>query len=470
MHPNSLKYCFLLAIISFIFISDTKAEPTVAEGKTLFQSYCASCHNRNMRDDLTGPALAGFEERWASYSRQELYDWVRNSQVMISSGHPRAVELWNQWKPTIMNSFPTFTDDQIESIFLYVNDQVANAGAAAAGSGVQAGQGGSTVDTSMDYIYWILFGVLILIVAVLSRAIHNLRHIASEKEGEPVRPTTVRSVLSNKTVIAFLIFALVVFGGYTTVKNGMALGRQQGYQPDQPIAFSHEMHAGINGIDCQYCHDGARRSKHAIIPAANTCMNCHKAIEIGSQYGTQEITKIFASIGYNPMSDSYIENYDKLSNEEIKSIYTRWISDSYMKENNLTGLDRRGERTVAAQWEEIESSLTNELKESIAGPIEWTRIHMLPDHVFFSHEQHVTVGKLACQQCHGKVEEMEVLYQYAPLSMGWCITCHRETEVQFAGNEYYEAYEKYHEALKNGTKTRVTVEDIGGLECQKCHY
>ena len=114
--------------------------------------------------------------------------------------------------------------------------------------------------------------------------------------------------------------------------------------------------------------------------------------------------------------------------------------------------------------------MTNDQKKSVYGPIEWTRIHNLPDHVYFNHAQHVTVGEVECQTCHGKVEEMEVLEQHAPLSMGWCINCHRETEVQFEGNEYYESYAKYHEELDNGTREKVTVEDIGGLECQKCHY
>ena len=141
-----------------------------------------------------------------------------------------------------------------------------------------------------------------------------------------------------------------------------------------------------------------------------------------------------------------------------------------MKDNSLTSLDRKGERTVEEQWNEISSSLTNEMKESVAGPIEWTRIHMLPDHVYFNHAQHVNIGKIECQQCHGKVEEMDLLYQYAPLSMGWCINCHRETEVKFTGNDYYKTYQQYHDAIAKGQKTKVTVEDIGGLECQKCHY
>ncbi|MDQ3015482.1 MAG: cytochrome c family protein, partial [Bacteroidota bacterium] len=413
-----------------------------------------------MKDDLTGPALGGVEERWASYSKEELYNWVRNSQVMIAAGHPRAVELWAKWKPTVMNSFPTFKDEQIESIFLYVNDQFTKVPAPVAGG---PAVGVSTVDRSMDYLYWILFGVLILVVSVLARSITNLKTLVAAEEGRTLHPTTFSSLLSNKGLVAFLIFALVVLGGYTTVKNGIAFGRQQGYEPDQPIAFSHELHAGTNGIDCQYCHDGARRSKHAVIPASNTCMNCHKAIEKGTETGTQEITKIFASIGYDPSTDTYIKDYEKLSNEEIKTIYTKWIADSYMKDRNLTAMDRRGERTVKEQWDNISASLTNELKENIAGPIEWTRIHMLPDHVYFNHSQHVKVGKIECQQCHGKVQEMPVLYQYAPLSMGWCINCHRETEVQFNANDYYKSYEQYHDALKSGAKTKVTVEDIGGL-------
>jgi len=170
------------------------------------------------------------------------------------------------------------------------------------------------------------------------------------------------------------------------------------------------------------------------------------------------------------MTDKYIENYDKLANEEIKAIYTKWIGNIYMKDDNLLTIDRKGERTVEDKWNNIQASLTNELKDKVSGFIEWTRIHMLPDHVYFNHSQHVTVGKIACQQCHGKVQQMPVMYQYAPLSMGWCVNCHRQTEVQFAGNDYYNTYKQYHDAIAKGQKAKVTVEDIGGLECQKCHY
>jgi cytochrome c2 len=470
MYHNYLKYCLLLLISSIIFVGTITAAPTADAGKTLFQNQCAACHNKNMKDNLTGPALGGVEERWAAYPKEDLYQWIRNSQAMIASGHPMATELWGKWKPTVMNSFPAFTDDDIASILLYIDAQFNKAPAAAVAAGTP-GAGPVEQPKPSRYIYYFLLAILAVVVYVLSRVITNLRQLVAAEDGEaPPQEKTLWQTLTSRSVVGLLIFALVVLGGYTTVNNGIAFGRQQGYAPEQPIKFSHATHAGIQGIDCQYCHDSARRSKHASIPGANTCMNCHKAIEKGSVYGTQELTKIFASVGYDPSTDKYIDNYDKLSNDEIKAIYTKWISDSYIADKELTTIDRAGERIVAEQWKEIESSLTNELKSSVAGPIEWTRIHMLPDHVYFNHSQHVTVGKLDCQQCHGKAQEMDVLYQYAPLSMGWCINCHRQTEVKFADNEYYKTYQQYHDALAKGQKTKVTVEDIGGLECQKCHY
>ena len=470
MHHNSLKYCILLALSSILFVGSSSAAPTAEAGKTIFQNQCAACHNKNMKDNLTGPALGGVEERWAAYPKEDLYKWIRNSQALIAAGHPKATELWNQFKPTVMNSFPAFTDDDIASTLLYINAQFTKP---AGGPVASAQSGGVPAEPAKPskYIYYFLFVVLAVVVAVLSRVIGNLRHLVAQEDGVILPPQkTLLQTLTSKGVVGFLIFALVVLGGYTTVNNGIAFGRQQGYAPEQPIKFSHATHAGIQGIDCQYCHDSARRSKHASIPGANKCMNCHKAIEKGTLYGTQELTKVFASIGYDPSTDKYVENYDKLSNDEIKAIYSKWIADNYMKDNELTALDQKGERTVNEQWTEISSSLTNELKESVAGPIEWTRIHMLPDHVYFNHSQHVNIGKIDCNQCHGKVQEMDLMYQYAPLSMGWCINCHRETEVKFTSNEYYNTYKQYHDAIAKGQKTKVTVEDIGGLECQKCHY
>ncbi|GLR19694.1 cytochrome c [Portibacter lacus] len=445
------------------------SQGSAEEGKTLFKNYCASCHAKNMRSDATGPALADVEVRWADYEREDLYSWIRNSQALIASGHPRANEVYNENNKAIMTAFPNLTDDNIESILAYIN-VAANPVAATGGAGPSAGV--VVEEKSSNTIYYILAAALGFLALILTRIISNLRVIATKSDDPDaiVERKSIVETLTSKGVITFVLFALVVIGGYKTVNTAVNLGRQQGYAPEQPIKFSHETHAGINQIDCQYCHDGARRSKHSVIPAANTCMNCHSAIKVGSTYGTAELSKIYASIGFNPSSGTYINNYSEMPEDSIKEIFTDWIADNYVSENDLTEINREGEKVVKEQWENIKSSLTNDVKDKIYGPIPWVRIHNLPDHVYFNHAQHVSIGKVDCQQCHGTVEEMEVLEQYSPLSMGWCINCHRQTEVKFMDNEYYQAYEQYHDELKSGDRDRVTVEDIGGLECQKCHY
>jgi hypothetical protein len=377
------------------------------------------------------------------------------------------------------------TDTEIDNILGYIN-VVSTIGAyppraisVKEGEGTEAASGGSNT-----LMYGILALILVILSLVLARIVANLNHMQKVKAGlpSPGRQTMWQIVTGSK-VVSILIFAIVIWGGYQTVNNAIDLGRTQGYAPTQPIKFSHETHAGLHKIDCQYCHDGARRSKHSVIPAANTCMNCHKAIEKGSEYGTAELTKIFASIGYNPEDNTYIKDYENMSEADIKKVYTKWIADNYMEEANdgkaeedkMTKLDEDGEEVVAEQWKGILNALTHQngegmgLDDKIQGPINWTRIHNLPDHVYFNHAQHVTVGKQECQTCHGPVEEMKLLAQYAPLSMGWCVNCHRETKVDF-GNEYYASFKNMHEEMKEGKRNGVTVEDIGGIECQKCHY
>ena len=190
-----------------------------------------------------------------------------------------------------------------------------------------------------------------------------------------------------------------------------SIGVYDKYQPEQPIKFSHKIHAGDNGIDCNYCHHTARESKHAGIPSANVCMNCHTFINEGAIDGDKEIGKIYEAIGFDPVSRTYIENYQ-------------------------------------------------------TKPIKWIRIHNLPDLAYFNHSQHVNVGKLECQTCHGPVETMDEVYQFSDLTMGWCIDCHRTQDVLYDENKYYEN----HLTKINNKSKHVHVEDIGGLECGKCHY
>ena len=186
----------------------------------------------------------------------------------------------------------------------------------------------------------------------------------------------------------------------------------KGYAPEQPIAYSHKLHAGINGIDCNYCHHSARHGKSAAIPSANVCMNCHTYINEGPS-GKAEIQKIYDAVGFDPEKGRYIEGYEQK-------------------------------------------------------PIKWVRIHNLPDLAYFNHSQHVVAGGLECQECHGPIEEMEVVEQHSELTMGWCINCHRETEVKVADNDYYE--EMHAKFKENHPGETFNVEAIGGLECGKCHY
>lgn len=204
------------------------------------------------------------------------------------------------------------------------------------------------------------------------------------------------------------IHIIIILGGLgvhitLAMQEGTRLSRTQNYAPDQPIKFSHKVHAGQNKTDCEYCHSIASSSKSAGIPSPNLCMNCHKVVTQGTRSGKFEINKIYRAI------------------ETGKSI-------------------------------------------------PWVRIHKLPDHVFFSHAQHVNAGKIKCQQCHGMVENMDIVKQAADLSMGWCVNCHRRTSVQFADNKYYETFKKLHEDYKSGKIKKVTVEQVGGIDCAKCHY
>ncbi len=464
-----LRISALTIFLSFLGVSFMTGQVSPDKGKDLFKNYCAACHNKDMRSAATGPALGGTKAIWGD--DVALYGWVRNSQEMIKKGHPKAVEIWNQYKPTVMTAFPSLTDDDIGSLFAYIDGVYDGTyGAKPAASVAAADDSAPKPVSSKMPLYLLIVGILAVLAVILAKIIGNLNLIAAAQEGEKAEVKSVKQILTSKGVISFLIFAAIILGAYTTVKKSTELGRQEGYAPEQPIKFSHATHAGIHKIDCQFCHDGARRSKHSVIPSTNTCMNCHAAIKSGSKYGTAEISKIYASIGYDPNTNKYIENYESKSEEDIRAIFTKWIGDQYMESKELANLDSDGERTVAEQWVGIKKSLTNENKKQIQGPIEWVRIHMLPDHVYFNHSQHVTVGKLECQTCHGQVEKMEVLTQMSPLSMGWCVNCHRQTEVKFNENQYYSSYTRYHEEIASGKRDKVTVADIGGLECQKCHY
>jgi hypothetical protein len=416
------KFFACLLTVTFLFFTE---KSIAADGETLFKANCASCHK--VMGEFTGPQLKGARERepnpdWA-------YKWVYNVNTMIESD-PYAKALFAKYgsKMTQQNENSVSKAD-IKAILDWADAY--EPPVTSKGDGKGGGEDNS-----------LLFGVLTLVLAliafILIQVNSNLRKLSDEKEGihrgEPV------PFYKNKTYLMAGILLLFAIGGYYTINGAIGLGRQQNYQPEQPIFYSHKVHAGTNQISCLYCHGGAQDSKHAGVPAVNVCMNCHMAInkyegpdvlerEDGTAVnGTAEIQKLYAYAGWDP------------------------TTKKYKADNNGDGIPDG------------------------AKPIQWIKVHNLPDHVFFDHSQHIKVGKQQCQTCHGNIQEMPEVYQFAELSMGWCINCHRETKVDFynkkdsTGNKFYSIYEKFHNDIKEHKLDSVTVEKIGGTECQKCHY
>ena len=384
-------------------------EAAIAEGKTLFQNNCTVCHG--VHEVVVGPALKNV------YERRELpwlINFIKNSQKVISSGDEYAVNLYNEYGKAIMPSFDYFEDNQIKNILAYVKQETEKGPeveetTAVAADGAVAGGGG----IPQEYLYLIIGGfvlvlvliliVLAMIVTVLTKFVNNKEDVEkSDKEYVNQRFNLGQFARSNGFLF-FVVFLFTIIVVKNVVDGLYVVGVQQGYQPTQPIPFSHELHAGQYEIECQYCHTGVMISKSANIPSANICMNCHTAIKTESK----QIAKIYAAIDYDPETGEY--------GDDIK-------------------------------------------------PIEWVRVHNLPDLAYFNHAQHVNVGQIECQTCHGPIEEMAVVKQWNTLTMGWCINCHRETKVQAKGNDYYNELVKAHD----GGELKVV--DIGGLECSKCHY
>jgi cytochrome c2 len=424
LHLSTLLPLSLVVMLFSSFTIYAQDAAKIAEGKALFKANCAACHHPVQ--NATGPALKGALARWEAAGdyqgktgKQHLYDWIRNWNIPVKAGYPYAVNMSN-WAASQMNLFPALKDDEIEKILLYVdNSEVKATGAADAsktGAPTAASDGGSGATSSgaPSFAVYLFVAFLLVLVFILVAVTKRLDKLVAEKKGEPFSAEdTTTPFWKSRKLIATLVILAIVYVGYHLVDGAIHLGRQQGYQPTQPIKFSHQLHAGKHKIECQYCHSTAAVGKHSNIPSVNTCMNCHKNIQQGPEYGKTEIAKIYAAAGWDPEQGKYISD---------------------------------------------------------PKPIEWVRIHNLPDHVYFNHAQHVNAGKIACQTCHGPIEEMKEVYQYSPLSMGWCINCHRQNEVQFASNNYYSTYEKIHEELKSKKIDKVTVERIGGTECQKCHY
>ncbi|RZJ95487.1 MAG: c-type cytochrome [Hymenobacter sp.] len=382
----------------------------IAAGDALFKNNCTQCHA--VKEKVVGPALAGITTRrtigW-------IIPWVHNPSKVIASGDEYAVKLFNDNGKQQMPAFPQLSDNDIKSIMAYITSEEGKGapGAAAGGPTVQnAGDadgktgaaGGAAAGGYTDILLIVLVVVLIVLVvtlAIIANLMKDVLQGRKDLDGRDVETLTQRfdwaGIYRSPVLrgIVGVVAALVLL--YVGVQSVMAVGLTQGYQPTQPIAFSHKIHAGENNINCAYCHTSVYKGKSANIPSANICMNCHSQI--------------------------------KTESPEIKKIYR--------------AIERKQ-------------------------PIQWVRVHNLPDLAYFNHSQHTQVGGIQCQTCHGPIQNMEVVYQYSALTMGWCINCHRETPLNTKGNAYYDALVKLHD--KSNSAVPFTVSSNGGTECAKCHY
>ena len=505
-HNTILRLLLSSLTIILLFTTQLSAQEGDAnKGKGIYNANCAACHKLDKK--LIGPALEGISEK---RTREWLHSWIKDNNALRASGDADAIAIYEEYNKMPMIAYPQLSEQDIDDILAYTdNKQEAEpqntAGALnAAALGIdslQVVKGKNIFNANCAACHKLDAKVIGPALANMSdkrttewlrswikdnnalRASGDADAIAIYEEFNKMPMTAFpqlsdddidaiiaytlhADILTAKSVaveggvddglaklpkstawmsyLVLFVLLLIVIWVYFLSKNEflklvttialllgvgyygylgmMSIGVDQGYKPIQPIAFSHKIHAGDNKIDCEYCHSSAKNSKTSGIPSVNVCMNCHKSIseyngpvtsERDKAFYDGEIQKIYDAIGWDKDKLVYKENYEQK-------------------------------------------------------PIQWIRIHNLPDFAYYNHSQHVTVAGLKCQTCHGPVEEMEEVEQFSPLTMGWCIECHKKTELKVESNEYYA---KIHEEFskKYGVE-KITVAQMGGRECGKCHY
>ena len=399
---KSTLVTFLFSIVLFLASASATIAQDAAEGESLFKNNCAACHNTS-DEVLVGPGLKGISERrpidW-------IVKWVHNPQAVIASGDKYANELYNKFNKAAMTPYPNFSEAQIKGIVAYIDAANAAPAAPAAGASPAAGtapaEGAKSSGGMMEVLLVGLLIIMVLVLIALLSIVNTLSKLSGADASTSEVPLLKRfsenakSLAANSAIKTGVIVLVLLLGGKATIDAAYGVGIHQGYAPEQPIKFSHKLHAGEYQINCNYCHTGVYEGKGANVPSANICMNCHNAI--------------------------------KRESPEIQKIYRALEKDE---------------------------------------PIQWVRVHNLPDLAYFNHSQHTNVGGLECKSCHGEIEKMEVVEQRSSLTMGWCIDCHRQTDVNAKGNAYYDKLVEIH---NKDSKTPMKVQNIGGLECSKCHY
>lgn len=412
-----LVFALTLITPNYLFAAnDAKGDP--ASGAKLFKANCAVCHSTGT-NKVTGPGLAGVTQRVPQPYEEWMHKWILNNAALRKSGDKYANQVYNDNGGTAMTVFEgTLNDAQIDDIIAFLANPPKEEAATATGpaAGTEAGKGKEEGGNGLT-IWLIVIASLLVLTTVLRTVRKSLQNVVNEKKGLPIVPERNRWqdwmhwVRTHKmTFVALNILLTAIFLTYGW-EYLWGIDVTPGYHPSQPINFRHDVHAGQNSIACLYCHSGAEKGKVAGIPTLNVCMNCHKAIQGSNPEFKQEISKVYYAAGWDASKGAY------------------------------TG---------------------------VTHPVIWNRVHSLPDFVYFNHSQHVVVGKLDCKNCHGDVATFTTDQQFAPLTMGWCIDCHRKTPVQMMGNGYYA---KLHEAIEKKFPDReITEADMGGLECGKCHY
>ena len=368
----------------------------------------------------------GLDKEW-------LYTWIKNSPGMIADGDPYAVKIYAEYNQAAMTAFPTLSDQDVDDILAYTAapPKAAVVATAAGTEGVTSAESSGISNEIILGALAIVFGLLVLMLLLVRNTLNRIAEasgVVLEKEKAAKGTPIWKAFAQNQFLVLVSAIFLLLAGAYFAYGWMMQLGIDQGYEPIQPIHYSHKIHAGDNKIECKYCHSSARVSKTSGIPSLNVCMNCHKSI-------------------YEYKGNPEGPSAEDLANGYTNEFYTAEIKKLYK----------------AVGWDEENQQYTGESQ-----PVEWVRVHNLPDFVYFNHSQHVSVAGIECQTCHGPIEEMEVVSQFAPLTMGWCINCHKETNVNVADNPYYK---KIHEELsKKYGVDKLTAAQMGGLECGKCHY
>lgn len=418
-------------------------------GEKLFKANCTACHALDKQ--VVGPALKGVVARLETeqgLGKDWLYKWIKDNKALRASGDKYANEVYEKYNKTEMQQFPNLSEKDIDDILEYTTNPPAPEPEKApetAAAGTDAAQAPANNTTSSIVIISLLAiaGLLVWILIKL-RQLVKLGQSEDLAGLDETRVKSFREIYEKYHYIGKGALAiLAILAAYGVWNWIMWIGVYKGYKPEQPIYFSHKIHVGENKIDCQLCHSSAKYGKVSEIPSMNVCMNCHRTI---SEYNGKYI---------EPGKDKAF--YDG----EIRKIYE------------------------ATGWDPEKQQYTGKTT-----PVEWTRIHNMPDFVYFNHAQHVVAGEQAiinsfnkknpdnkidvvCKACHGKIDTMNVVQMANDFTMGWCIECHRTTEIDMNNGYNKEYFKNLHEKLKKQYPKdggKITVDAIGGLECGKCHY